>query len=194
MGNAVRSTVDNSITPAALVASTGSNVTYLNVVSLGMPKDISATGSKEYASAAASNAGLETIAKKINTAVDMLMSDTKVKNCISGRDTKNLGKGVAEQKEGRFPNLLDPYVKNIINMGLENAKGNYNKKLEELRTEAMTAATAKMAEDKAANAGKICLNAAQLPAVKTAARITTVTSATITEAAKTGSAAGATRN
>ncbi|MDR1360768.1 MAG: hypothetical protein LBJ18_00445 [Rickettsiales bacterium] len=81
------------------------------------------------------NNSLESIAGRIGTKVAMLTGDTKVGYCVSGRDMSQItGRG---KTAPRFPHLLDSYILNIIDSGLEQANKNYTAKLNELKAKAL---------------------------------------------------------
>ncbi len=90
-------------------------------------------------SASISNANMNSIANNINSVISQLKSDPKISDCVNGRNTTNI-RGTDTENSGRFPNLLDSYILEIINSGLDTARSNYNTKVEELKTQAMNIA------------------------------------------------------
>ncbi|NMA32837.1 MAG: hypothetical protein GX944_02820 [Alphaproteobacteria bacterium] len=121
-------------------------------------------GTMDGTSASISNANLKTIANSINNVITQLKSDPKINDCVNGRDMTNIRKS-GGQSGGRFPNLLDTFILEIINTGIDTARNNYNTKVNELKTQAMktaqerlVAAQAKQAAEKNAKPPVNCIS------------------------------------
>ncbi len=83
-------------------------------------------------------AELENIAGTINRAISVIEQDPQVQYCLYGR--------TADQKSGKFPNLLNQYKQQIAISALRQANDNYNKKLNTEIAEATADASLDLAQ------------------------------------------------
>jgi hypothetical protein len=116
-------------------------------------------------SAAASNAGLNYIANKINNVIGMLKADMTIRKCIEGSNMSQITRR-GGTNTARFENLLDMPIANIINSGLSAARMNYNDKLEEMKVKAVAVIKGKLEKISEEQAEKMCYPAEQMPAAE----------------------------
>jgi hypothetical protein len=113
-----------------------------------------------------SNANLNAIKSRIESAINVLKSDEKISQCINGRDVSQVSggtRGAATKTVSRFPNLMNGPIMLIYNAGIMTAKKNYDAKYKKFMAEAMQIVDATIAEKKAAGQASMCLDASQLP-------------------------------
>ncbi|MDR0803556.1 MAG: hypothetical protein LBO08_00495 [Rickettsiales bacterium] len=81
-------------------------------------------------------ASFNTIKNKTDNLISMLSSDTQLGYCLNGRSMRQISGADSMTATARFPNLIDTYMKVILDAGLTKASENYDKKLKELATKA----------------------------------------------------------
>ncbi len=111
--------------------------------------DVVTAGNMTGTSASISNTNMKFIATSINNVISQLKSDPTINDCVNGRNLTNIRGNNNASNVGRFPNLLDSYILEIINSGLNTARDNYNTKVNDLKTQAMSIAQKKSQESTA---------------------------------------------